>query len=340
MQQDWKTIASLDTEPSRLARVCWPYDKYPDETQLRAGSSIVLLDADGPGVVTNIHSSDMRFLDDVMDSKSAREPDAYARVMMEITYDFHTVPDISVPLSAFFCDIDGRSDCYSTVYLSKVRYAHNFRLPIPFSRHIRIVLRNPTATDLFGYTDLQWKKTAALAGEIGYLRVAYSAGTVTVPEQTAVLCSLTGPGTVRAHWLALGTDLPEAYDGEYICEGNQEFYIDGASAPSLEYLGTEDVYSHSWGFAGTGGDGYAAIVRMDHPTPQRTEIAMLRCRTLDSIGFSHSLMVRLDYRDEFFAAASTNPLHRQGVFATRRRVSFPLDYRSCFYYYARPDCET
>ena len=42
----WSDIARLDKDHSFLERVCWPYDKYPDMPELKAGAQIVLLDAD------------------------------------------------------------------------------------------------------------------------------------------------------------------------------------------------------------------------------------------------------------------------------------------------------
>ena len=333
--QSWEEISRMENGRAQLARVCWPYDKYPDLPQLLAGSEIVLLDEDGPGVVTNLHSSRMDYLDDVLGTVSAREPDAYRRVEIVITYDRHSVPDIQMPFCDFLADIDGVCDYFSTIYFSKVRFSHNFRLPLPFRSHIRIALRNPTKTALIGYTDLQWKRLARLPEDVGYLYTAYHADSLQLPEQTAQLCRINARGTLRAHWFSLGTDCPLAKNGEYICEGNQSFFVDEEKKPSLEYLGTEDVYSHSWGFAGTGGDGYAAITRMEHPTPERTQISMLRCRTIDAIPFERSLRLELDYQDEYFAAGSRNPLHRQGVFAERARASFKMDYKSCLYYYAQ-----
>ena len=331
---EWVNISRVESNKSYLERVCWPYDKYPDMPQLTAGAKIVLLDVDGPGVVANIHSSRMDFLDDVLDTKSAREDDAYQKVIIDITYDHHSAPDISMPLCDFLADVDGACSVYRTIYFSKVSYSHNLRLPIPFQKHIRITLTNTSQTDLISYTDLQWKKLEYLPDDAGYLRTAYWTGTIRAPEETVTLCNVHSAGTIKAHWLALGTDLDLAWNGEYICEGNQEFYVDGEERPSLEYLGTEDVYSHSWGFAGTGGDDYAQIIRMDHPTDTRTEIAMLRCRSYDSISFQKELKVLLDYRDEYYAESSKNPLHKQGVFAPRKRVSYPLSIKSCFYYYS------
>jgi len=330
--ENWTDIARVDPDRSRLERVCWPYDKYPQMPQLMAGSEIVLLDTDGPGVVTNLHASKMDVLDGVIDVKSAGDPEAVKKILIEITYDGKDTPDISMPYYDFLGDPDGTCGYFSTVYLSKVPVSHNFRLPIPFREHIRIVLKNPTDTHIISYTDLQWKKLEKLPEETGYLRVCYTTGTFTAPEEVVRLADISGTGTLKAHWLQLGTDDPHARDGEFVCEANQEFYVDGEETPSLEYLGTEDLYGHSWGLGAVSCDGYADIL-MNHPSDTRTEIAMHRCRTIDSVGFRKHLALNMDYSADYFAKDSKNPLHLQGVFAPRERLSFDIDYKSCLYYY-------
>jgi len=334
---NWMDIARLDTRRSHLERICWPYDKYPDMPQLLAGTQVTLLDTDGPGVVTNMHVSSMYCLGGFTETTSANEPDANTRIIVEITYDHHETPDISMPLYAFLGDPQGRCGKYSTLYFGKVQDARNFRLPIPFDKHIKIVFKNPTRTDIVSYTDLQWKKLDALPEDCGYLRVEYKKDSARIPEDVPMLADIQGRGTVKAQWLCLNTDLDLAWDGEYICEGNQEFYIDGETSPSLEYLGTEDAYAHSWGLGASTCDGYSVIAGVQHPCENQTEITMLRCRMEDSIGFEKSLQLKLDYSQDYFSQYSTNPHVRKGVFTTRQQASFQLRYTSCLYYYGSRD---
>lgn len=330
--ENWMDISRVDTQKSRLERICWPYDKYPKLPQLMAGSEVVLLDAEGPGVVTNIHAAHMNVLDGVIDVKSAGDPQAAKSIQIEITYDGKDRPDISMPFYDFLGDPDGSCDYFHTVYVSKVPVSHNFRLPMPFKKHIRIVLKNPTDTHVISYTEAQWKKLESLPNDVGYLHACYNRGTFTAPEEIPLLADVCGPATLKAHWLKLSTDDKHAWNGEFICEANQEFYVDGEASPCLEYLGTEDLYGHSWGLGSASSDGYSVILP-SHPTDIRTDIFMLRCRTIDSIGFTQSLRLKMDYSSDYFSKDSTNPLHKQGTFANRERLSFDIDYKSCLYYY-------
>ncbi len=333
MTSSWETITACGGNRQRLQRITWPYDKYPDMPQLTAGARITLLDTVGPGVVTNLHVSNYEYLDDVLESSSAREPDAASRLLIEITYDHHAVADIAMPLFDFLGDVDAACDFYSTCYFSKVRLSHNFRLPIPFRQAIRIDIVNPTKTDLIGYADLQWEALDALPKGCGYLSVDYRRGCANLPEEIVTLCDIQAKGSIVAHWFSICSDLPFAKEGQYVCEGNQEFYLDYETEPSLEYLGTEDVYGYSWGFLGSASDGYSAIIRYDTDQQGVATISMLRCRTLDRIPFERACKVSLDYTQEFFSKLSKNPLHQTGVFRDRLGASFAAEYSSCFYYY-------
>ena len=125
----------------------WPYDKYPDIERLMAHTAVTLLDTDGPGVVTCIHATHF-----VGRGKGLSfEPETVRELLLRVYYDRASQPAIELPWHDFLFDSEGKSDFFSLCGVSKVHRANNFRLPMPFSSHIRIVLENPTDRDLTGY---------------------------------------------------------------------------------------------------------------------------------------------------------------------------------------------
>ena len=55
---NWQQLTTVDTSTqSRLAFSHWPNDKYPQLPELTARAKTVMLDVDGPGVVTLFHVS-------------------------------------------------------------------------------------------------------------------------------------------------------------------------------------------------------------------------------------------------------------------------------------------
>jgi hypothetical protein len=302
---------------SRLAISHWPYDNHPDLPELKPKSKTLMLDVDGPGVVTLFHASKYHGGDQ-------------SQLVLRVWYDAQKTPAIEMPWLDFLGDVEASTAHFSTVYFSHVKESHNFRLPMPFRAHIRIEVENPTTNGFGGYSDIQWEKLRALPEETGYLYADYRTGTPTIPAETIEVCNITGPGAIVAHWLQLQADIPEAIKSDYICEANQELYLDGSTKPQLEYLGSEDLYGFSWGMGGgIQSDHYAAITRMDR-WKSGGLFTLLRCRTSDRIRFDSGCRWVINYQQEFFSALSRNPRHQTGA-----KKSFPMPYRSCVYYYGR-----
>ena len=333
--------AILNDCESRGKGATWPGDKYPDMPELKAKSRITLLDENGPGVVCNLHASYMekaKFaeyseIEDIMlriDEYFAHlgNSSATSSIIIRFYYDGEDNPSIEVPLMDFFADIQCSSNYFSSIYFSKVKYSHNFRLPIPFGKHIRIELENPTDDDFTGYSEIQWDKVPALPDNCGYLFLDYREGSFHIPFDVLELCNINRKGAIAAHWLQLEADNPNCANGVLLCEGNIECYLDGSDVPSVESLGTEDYYGYSWGFNELQSDFYTAILRKDTLMNNGSRIALLRCRDLDKIRFNKSCRIITDYTQEYFSSLSTNPRSR------KIKLDFAAQYRSCFYYYA------
>lgn len=317
-QGDWQQLTSVGGgTQSRLAFSHWPNDKYPQLAELTPKSKTVMLEANGPGVVTLFHASKYQGGD-------------ADKLVLRVWYDGEKKPSIEMPWMDFLGDVEARTAYFGTLYFSHVKESHNFRLPMPFRKHIRIEAENPTDKGFVGYSDIQWEKVNRLPRDTGYLYVDYRTGSPTIPEEKIEVCHLRGPGTIVAHWLQVQADRPETVNSDLICEGNQEIYLDGSPTPQMEYLGTEDLYGFSWGMGGgVQSDHYAAITRMDR-WKSGGLFTMLRCRGADRIRFDSSCRWDIDYQQEFFSALTKNPRHQ----ATPKK-SFAMPFRSCVYYYGR-----
>lgn len=315
----WQQLAVVgEGAQSRLAPSHWPYDKYPELPEITPKSKTVLLDVDGPGVVTLMHVS----------KYGGGDP---AVLRLRVWYDAEQQPAIDMPWMDFLADVEGRTAYFSTVYFSHVKDSHNFRLPMPFRKHIRMEVENPGESKFGGYTDIQWEKLKSLPRNTGYLRVEYRTGEPVIPAEKFEICNLTGPGAIVAHWLQLQADNPKTVNSDFICEANQEVYLDGSPQPQMEYLGSEDCYGFSWGMGGgVQSDHYAAIIRKE-AWKSGGLFTMLRCRSLDRIQYQSGCRWEINYQNEFF---STPELTRQP--RLHSRASFPMPLRSAIYYYAPP----
>lgn len=323
MDERWKELSSVRNTKSHQVPGTWTLDKYPNAPTLKPHSTVVLFDQDGPGVITHLHVSKYERGDD-------------KNLILRVWYDGEDQPSIEMPLTDFMGDIGSSVQPYQTVFFSRVRRSRNFRLPMPFREHIRIVIENPTDSDFLGYSAVQWDEVSEMPSDIGYLRTVFQHGSFKFPHEELKLCSIKGPGTLIAHWLSLEGDHPSCANGQGICEGNHEIYLDDDPQPTLESLGAEDFYGHSWGFGGLETDGYNAIVQYEETPAGGTRVALVRARDIDRISFRSSCNILFTYRHDLGPAY--NPETGKGKapalqpFVKGDSINAP--YASCVYYYA------
>ena len=321
ISERWQEISAIGDRRTHVVPGTWALDKYPDAETLKPHTKVVLLDQEGPGVVTGFHASDQAACDQ-------------GQLILRVWYDEEPKPAIELPLMDFLGNLEGKAQPYSTIYFSRVRKSQNFRLPMPFRQHIRIEVENPTDADILGYFEIQWDETKSIPPESGYLRVAYRAGTFAFPHEELILCDIRSPGTIVAHSLQMAADHPACGNGTGTCEGNHEIYLDGDTTPSGESLGCEDFYGHSWGFGGgVESDFHAAIIRYEATPQGGTLVAMVRARDTDKITFRKSCKILLTYKHDLGEPCGAATGKALQPFSDGASVDVP--YRSCIYYYAK-----
>lgn len=305
----WMETTKIHDVKSHVVPAIW--SNLP---RLNAKTTVKILDVKGPGVITQIHVSALGTGYGIgFDSPASQG------VIIRVFYDGESKASINMPLMDFLGDIQGKSDYFTTVYFSKVKESHNFRLPIPFRKSIKVEVENPSETNLVGYIDIQWDKVSGIPDDCGYLYTDYQNSVIDAGKEN-LLFTLNKPASIVAHWLQYESE--KSKKGATIVEANQELYLDGDTVPTLNYMGTEDVYGYSWGYKGIQSDNWGAIIRNEDLQPTGARIAVLRCRTNDVISFRKSCRWIMTYlKDKRYADIL-------------RGTSIP--YRHCVYYYALP----
>jgi hypothetical protein len=305
----WQEVSRVRPGQSHAVPALW--SNLP---KLNARSKVRILDVDGPGVVSLLHVCNFVSATGF----SGNSPGAQA-VMVRVFYDAQAAAAIEMPLMDFLGDIQCQSALFNTVYFTKVKHSHNFRLPMPFRKHITIELENPSEENLTAYTDVQWEEVDRIPDECGYLRTDYRSG-VFQAHKPLVLCQINRPATIVAHWLQYESE--KSQRGEQLCEGDHQVFLDGDEQPTLNYLGSEDAYGYSWGFQhGVQSDGRCAIIKLEDLKPAGSRVAALRCRVEDAIRFQKSCRWVLTYANDPGAATALGAI--------------PVPCRHCVYYYAK-----
>jgi hypothetical protein len=166
----WQETARVRPGQSHVVPALWA-----NLPRLNAKAKVKILDVDGPGVVTLLHVSN--FVSNFGATGFVGNSPGAQAVMLRVFYDKQAKPAIEMPLMDFLGDIQCQSALFNTVYFTKVKHSHNFRLPVPFRKHVTIELENPSAENLAAYTDVQWEKVERIPDDCGYLRTDYRSGT-------------------------------------------------------------------------------------------------------------------------------------------------------------------
>lgn len=201
---------------------------------IRPGERIVLADIEGPGTIRHIW---MTF--------PPAAPEEMRAKLIEVFYDGHAEPSVSVPALDFFGIPWGRPvhlDSALTT-LSEGRGFNTF-IPIPFQSSIRIEYVNAGQRKAHLYYQVDYTLESALPEGTGYLHASYRRQNPTVMGQDFVIAEgLQGPG--RFLGCVVGVRVLDS--GFWYGEGEVKMYIDGDDQlPTICGTGLEDYVGTAW----------------------------------------------------------------------------------------------
>jgi hypothetical protein len=294
--------AQLSSVKTCLAQVCsnrtgmvnalWPHDAYPELPTLQPGATVTIADIKGPAVITCLHVTQFR------------DAAAHRGIVLRIYWDDASQPAIECPLADFFADgLQGKSMCFSTPFMEKVPHAYNCYLPMPFRARARVDLLNETDRAFDGYSYVEYETLPEVPDDYGYLHASWDRRTICIPREKLLLADLHGRGHLVGTNLSITSNEPDFQGAQFIMEGNDEHFIDGESRQSLDYLGTEDYFSFSWGFQQPFVGLQAGITYVNHEVLP-FELAVYRFRDANVIRFERSLRVQVNWEWEFTRATS------------------------------------
>ncbi len=233
----------------------WTCDRYPDLPTLDAKKSMVMADLPGPGVIHALHTT-----------RHWPKELAARGVVLLIYFDDDPDPAVMCPLADFFGDgCNGGSMNFSTNFIECAPGSYNCYIPMPFEKHAKVILRNDTDTNFSNYSYVEWEKLPEWKKDLGYFHATYGRKCFQLgPRSRQTFLELSGNGQLIGRQYSIATEEPMFKEFNYVMEGNNEVDIDGEKR-AIDYLGSEDSFTFSWGFqhtfAGLRGNAVGAAVR-------------------------------------------------------------------------------
>ena len=230
-----------------------------DAIPIAPGQTVTLLDADGPAEITHVWFT-----------IASPEDFHLKKLVLRIFWDNETTPSVETPIGDFFGLGLGDYLTWQSIPLSVAPdKALNSFFPMPFARHGRITVTNQgaEAVDSFYYNiDYRLYPSPLPAGTL-YFHAQYRQQAPN-PSWTAAAPKTNFDPEVNARknldgkdnytWLEakgaghfVGVTMSVLQNQDYWWgEGDDMFFVDGATTPSVQGTGSEDYFLGAWDFGG------------------------------------------------------------------------------------------
>jgi len=233
-----------------------PTGRNADMRQVAPGETFTVMDADGPGEITHIWFT-------IADNEMYH----LKRIVLRMYWDGEATPSVEAPIGDFFGL--GLGDYHlweSKVLTVSPDKALNSFFPMPFARHARITVTNEGKQridalyfnfDYRSYSQAFPQDTLYFHAQFrqaqpnhGWTNQWTDNGDALVNDKP----NLDGKdnyvwleATGRGHWVGVTMSILQNQDGWW-GEGDDMFFIDGETTPSINGTGSEDYFLGAWAF--------------------------------------------------------------------------------------------
>ncbi len=258
-----------------------------DAKAIEPGETLVIADLKGPGEITHIWCT-----------VAAGEPQYSRLLVLRMSWDGEEHPSVECPLGDFFGLGHGWDVSFDSlpVRVTANGRARNSYWVMPFRKSARITVTNEgrvRVRSFYYYVD--WRQLPSLPPNTAYFHAMYRQEFPTVMERNYLIADIEG----RGHYV--GTVLScRQLSRWWWGEGDDFFFIDGESEPSLRGTGTEDYFCDAWGFRQHSGPFYGVpLMEGDHVGARSSAF---RWHINDPITFRKSLRLEIEHK-----GATINP---------------------------------
>ena len=280
----------------------------------------VLLDEKGAGSLREIYIH----IKPGDDSPEARKRMSES-LMLEITWDDAERPQISVPVGVFFAAPDSHIDMRG-LWLGCAKREYYCYLPMPFHRRARIslVLTEPVDQPIAVNARFAWS-TEPPSAEDGLFHAHRYDYDPPTPGENYVIIDTEGTG----HAIGITMDRP-GYQ-----EGDDAWFVDGETTPSIMGTGTEDIFTFAWGLAD-----YQSLalhgMRMPFAQLSPQSVTAYRIHLPAAVPFQKSLLVTCEHGCFLDSGMDDQQIQYSG--RTIRNMD-QQRYSGVLYYYLLPKTE-
>src|SRR5579863_303802 len=205
-----------------------------DSKRIMPGETLVMANLNGPGMVTHIWVT-------VADSEYA-----WPRLLrLRAYYDGEKTPSVDAPLGDFFGVGHGYERELDSIMVrdSSFGRARNSYWPMPYRKSCRITVTNEGDHFVYSYYyHVDYRNYRSLPPDVGYFHAYYRQERPAVAGRNYAFLNIRGKG----HYVGTVLNIIQA-QVSWFGEGDDLFYVDGATHPQIYGTGSEDYFNDAWG---------------------------------------------------------------------------------------------
>jgi hypothetical protein len=212
-----------------------------DNYRVAPGQTHVLLDEQGPGVITHVW---ITFLGPEPQNWAKQGSANHQEMLLRMYWDGNPRPAVEAPLGDFFASCFGaRREVASLPVVVDDGDAYNCFWQMPFRKSARIEIVNESDKPIsLLYYNIDWIKKDKLPKDTPYFYAQYRQEYPAEHGKDYVLLDTKGKGHYVGTVLAVRTRSPSWFG-----EGDEKIYINGEPKASIWGTGTEDYFLCAWG---------------------------------------------------------------------------------------------
>ncbi|MCP4313838.1 MAG: DUF2961 domain-containing protein [Bacteroidetes bacterium] len=286
--------ASMEYPEKAITQRASSYDRdwengNADARRFDPGQTRVLADLEGPGRITHIWFT-----------AAGYERGFPRSVVVRMYWDGSEEPAVEAPLGDFFAAGHGMQVNInsSRVATSSFGRAYNCYWNMPFRKSARITVTNESERDTMGlYWYIDWEKRS-VPNDVPYFHAQYRQENPPMQGEDYLIADIEGAG----HYVGTVLSVRASQPG-WFGEGDDRFYVDGDSLPTLHGTGTEDYFNDAWAFRVVNRPNYGVSIWEGMNTGSR--ITAYRWHVTDPVFFEQSLRFSIEHKGNTFYEDNT-----------------------------------
>jgi hypothetical protein len=289
MMRNGYPSGSMDYPDRAITQRASSYDRNwengnADARSFDPGQTRILADLKGPGRITHIWFT-----------ASGNERGFPRSGVIRMFWDGSEKPAVEVPLGDFFAAGHGMQvDVNSArVATSSFGRAYNSYWTMPFRKSARIIFTNESKTESMGlYWSIEWEKRV-IPEDVPYFYAQYRQENPVEPGSDYLIADIKGKG----HYAGTVLSVRASHPG-WFGEGDDRFYVDGDTIPTLHGTGTEDYFNDAWAFRVVNRPNYGASIW--EGMNAGSHITAYRWHVTDPVFFERSLKFTIEHKGNLF----------------------------------------